>query len=124
MIALVAALVVIGVPVAVLIALLALADAVQRRREAVIVRQIDVTDAVHREFGAIVAPTVQRARGGWRVTLPMDPWHPHAAAVVELAARTLGGSHNVDVVIVAPWRATRRHPAGQNRERIASAMSA
>jgi len=133
------AVVVLGVPVAVLVGLLKLVDALQRRQAAVIARQIAVTDAIHREFGAIVAPTVHRARGGWRVTLPMDPRLPCAARVVDLAARTLGptatvgvrsrrpfdgrGEPVVEVAVVTPWTAPRR-PLAQNRERIASAMSA
>jgi hypothetical protein len=114
---------VLGVPVALLVGLLKLVDALQRRREAVIARQIEVTDAIHREFGAIVAPIVRRARGGWRVTLPMDPGRPGAARVVDLAARTLGTTATVEVAVVAPWAGPRR-PVAQNRERIASAMSA
>jgi hypothetical protein len=124
MTALLGALVVIGIPTAAVMILLTLANVQERRRQAVIDRQIDVTDAVHQHFGAIVAPTVQRARRGWRVKLPMDPRDPHAAAVVEIAASTLGGGQDVEVVIVAPWRATRRRPTPQSRERIASAMSA
>jgi len=72
MIALLGALAVLGLPVAALVALLKAVDLVQRRRAALIVRQIEVTDAIHREFGAIVAPTLRRARRGWRVVLPMD----------------------------------------------------
>jgi hypothetical protein len=117
------AVLVLGVPVAALVGLLKLVDALQRRRAAVITRQIAVTDAIHREFGAIVAPTVHRTRGGWRVTLPMDPRLPCAARVVDLAARTLGATATVEVAVVAPWTAPRR-PMAQNRERIASAMSA
>jgi hypothetical protein len=134
-----AAVLVLGVPVVMLVGLLKLVDALQRRRAAVIARQIEVTDAIHREFGAIVAPIVRRARGGWRVTLPMDPARPGAARVVDLAARTLGttatvglrsrrpfdgrGEPVVEVAVVAPWGGPRRAVA-QNRERIASATSA
>jgi hypothetical protein len=134
-----AAVLVLGIPVAVLVGLLKLVDALQQRRAAVIARQIEVTDAIHREFGAIVAPIVRRVRGGWRVTLPMDPGRPGAARVVDLAARTLGASANVavrsrrpfdgrgepvvEVAVVAPWGRPRRSVA-QNRERIAPAMSA
>jgi hypothetical protein len=134
-----AAVLVLGVPVAVLVGLLKLVDVLQRRRAEVIARQIQVTDAIHREFGAIVAPIVRRARGGWRVTLPMDPRLPVAARVVDLAAHTLGttatvgvrsrrpfdgrGEPVVEVAVVAPWPRPRR-PVAQNRERMASAMSA
>jgi hypothetical protein len=116
--------VVVGLPVAAVLGLLKLVDVLERRRAAVIARQIEVTDAIHREFGAIVAPTVHRARGGWRVRLPMDPRDPHTAGVVELAARTLGPAVSVEVAVVAPAMTARRRPAAQSRERIASAMSA
>jgi len=122
MIALLGALAVLGLPVAALVALLKAVDLVQRRRAALIVRQIQVTDAIHREFGAIVAPTLRRARRGWRVVLPMDARRPEAARVVELVARTLGPT--VEVAVVAPWAAAPRRPAAQNKERMASAMSA
>ena len=122
-----AVLVVLALPVAALVTLLKIVDVVQRRRDTRIARQIEVTDAIHAEFGAIVAPLVRRARGGWRVTLPMDPRHPHAARVVELVALTLGPTVSVDVAVAAgrptPPPPTSRRPAAQKRERIASAMS-
>ena len=122
MIALLGALVVVGVPVAGLVALLKVLDFLERRRAATVARQIEVTDAIHREFGAIVAPTVRRARGGWRVVLPMDVRLAEAARVVELAAVTLGPA--VEVVVVTPATATPHRPTPQTKERMASAMSA
>ncbi|HEV8583898.1 MAG TPA: hypothetical protein VGT02_02905 [Methylomirabilota bacterium] len=119
-----AVLVVLALPAAGVAALLMIVDAVQRRRAAVVTRQIQVTDAIHRELGAIVAPTVHRARGGWRVVLPMDARHPDAARVMELAATTLADGRPVEVALLAPWPPTPRRRPPQNRERIASAMSA
>jgi len=126
MTALLGVLAVLALPVAALIALLKVVDAVHGRRAAVVARQIEVTDAIHREFGAIVAPTVRRARGGWRVVLPMEAGRPEAARVVELAALTLGRDVPVEVAVVAPYTAVLRPraPAAQNKERMASAMSA
>jgi hypothetical protein len=124
MTALVGVVVVIGIPIVAVVALLKAVDALQARRARVIAQQIEVTDAIHREFGAIVAPVVSRARGGWRVTLPLDPRDPDAAAVVDLAARTFGPAATVEVVLVASRTAERRRPTPQNRERIASVMSA
>jgi hypothetical protein len=121
--ALVGFLIVVAMPLAALVALLKAVDALQRRREDVVMRQIQVTDAIHREFGAIVAPTVRRARGGWRVRLPMDPRRPEAARIVELAACTLGPTATVEVAVVAPFVATPRRQPAQNKERMASAMS-
>ena len=113
-------------PVVALLSLFKVVDFVQRRRAVVVARQIEVTDAIHREFGPIVAPTVRRAHGGWRVVLPMHVGHPCAARVVELAALTLGPDVPVEVAVVAPYTAVPRPrpPAAQNKERMASAMSA
>jgi hypothetical protein len=124
MTALVGVLVVVGLPIVALVGLLKLVDALQARRARLIARQVEVTDAIHREFGAIVAPIVSRARGGWRVRLAMDPRDPHAAAVVDLAVRVFGPATAVEVALVTSPTTGRRRPAAQNRERIASAMSA
>jgi hypothetical protein len=122
MIALLGGLVVLAVPVAGLVALLKVRDFLERRRAETVTRQIEVTDAIHREFGAIVAPTVRRARGGWRVVLPMDVRLAEAARVVELVAVTFGPA--VEVVVVAPATAAPHRPTPQTKERMASAMSA
>jgi len=122
MIALLGTLVVLALPVAGLVVLLKMLDFLQRRRAATVARQIEVTDAIHREFGAIVAPTVRRARGGWRVVLPMDARLAEAARVVELVAVTLGPA--VEVAVVAPWTPAACRPAAQSKERMASATSA
>lgn len=124
MMALVGVLVIVGLPLAALVLALTIVDIAQRRRADVIARQIAVTDAIHAEFGAVVAPVVRRASGGWRVTLPMDARHPGIARIMELATCTLGPTATVEVAVVAPWIAVPRRAAPQNRERIASAMSA
>jgi hypothetical protein len=124
MIALAGVVVVIGMPVAALILVLKAVDVSQRRRADVIARQIAVTDAIHAEFGAVVAPNVRRCGRGWRVTLPMEARHPDIARIMELATCTLGPSALVEVAVVAPWSAVSRRAAPQNRERMASAMSA
>lgn len=116
--------VVLGVPVAMLVLLVKAVDARQRRRDAAVARQIDVTDAIHREFGAIVAPTVRRVRGGWRVRLPMDPRDPRAARVMTLAVQTLGPTATVEVALATTARARPRPRLPHSTERIASAMSA
>jgi hypothetical protein len=56
-------------------ALIAVAGRVQRARGEVVARQIAVTDAIHRELGAIVAPVVRRrGRHTWTVAVaaPLD----------------------------------------------------
>ena len=55
--------------------LLGLAAHVQRLRNERVARQIVVTDAIHRELGAIVAPFVtRRGRNAWEVAMaaPLD----------------------------------------------------
>src|SRR2546425_8178638 len=57
-------------PCLTLLALLGLTARVERRRAAVIARQIELTDAIHREGGALVAPWgMRRARGAGRVRI-------------------------------------------------------
>ena len=58
------------VPVAAIWALLEWANRAGRRREAAIARQIALTDALYREFGAVVAPDVTgSAARGWIVSM-------------------------------------------------------
>lgn len=64
-----------AMPLVVIVGLLRLMDRLQRRREARYARQIELTDAIHREMGAVAAPTVERRRGGgWVVSMrvPLD----------------------------------------------------
>lgn len=58
------------VPVAAIWALLEWANRAALRREAAIGRQIALTDALHRELGAVVAPVVAgSASRGWTVSV-------------------------------------------------------
>jgi hypothetical protein len=62
-------------PFIVVLALLRLVDRLERRRAEVVARQIELTDAIHRELGAVVAPRVtRRPWGRWRVSIavPLD----------------------------------------------------
>src|SRR5215813_6882032 len=84
------ALAVAAMPLGAVLALLRLADRMERRREAGYARQIELTDAIHREMGAAAAPIVKRRRGGgWlvRMTVPLDK----PAVVAEI----LGITHEV-----------------------------
>jgi hypothetical protein len=61
-------------PVLGVMGLIVVADWVQRRRLRVVARQIAVTDAIHREFGAVVAPVVhKRPWGPWTVCMALPP---------------------------------------------------
>ena len=77
-------------PLAALLTPLLLAARVQRRHAAVIARQIELTDAIHRDLGAVVAPWVTRRPGGrWRVRIAVPFERPAVVeAVVAVVHRT------------------------------------
>src|SRR3989442_2116946 len=80
-------------PCLTLLALLGLTARVERRRAAVIARQIELTDAIHREVGALVAPWVMRRPGGaWRVRIAVPFERPAVVeAIVAVVRRTVPG---------------------------------
>jgi len=111
-------------PFAVIVGLLRLADRMAGRRDARFARQIELTDAIHRELGAIVAPTVRRRRGGgWLISMavPFDP--PGAIATVlritdeRFGAEARSGRAPYDVVLTRPVMDTR--PTSNRSERPA-----
>ena len=78
-----AAILVVLIPPVAIAMLLRLAERSQRKRDERTARQIELTDAIHRELGAIVAPTVEKRRGGGlivRMTVPFD--RPQLAATL------------------------------------------
>ena len=71
------------VPILALIGLLRLADRVGRRREARFARQIELTDAIHRELGAVTAPEVDERRGGgWLIRMSVPFERPDTVATI------------------------------------------
>lgn len=69
------ALVIVAIPFLAVTALLKLSERLQDSREMERDRQIELTDAIHWELGAVAAPLVRRRRGGgWRVSMavPLD----------------------------------------------------
>ena len=59
-------------PMAAIVIALVLVERRQRQRLDAIARQIALTDAIHRQFGAVVAPTVERRLWGrWQVVIPV-----------------------------------------------------
>ena len=84
-----AALLTIAIPFLAVSALLRFSERLQDRRELERERQIELTDAIHWEFGAVTAPVVrQRWFGGWRVSMavPLDR-AGEVGAVVRLTAK-------------------------------------
>jgi hypothetical protein len=90
---LLAALVIVAIPFLAVSALLKLSEHLQDRRELEGDRQVELTDAIHWELGAVAAPVVQRRLGGgWRVSMavPLDR-AAEVAALVHLTAKHFSG---------------------------------
>jgi hypothetical protein len=97
-------------PCLTLLALLGFATRVEGRRAAVIARQIELTDAIHREVGALVAPWVtRRLWGGWRVRIAVPFERP---AVVETCVAVVHRmfTERFDLVLTPQENAVRRGP--------------
>jgi hypothetical protein len=79
-------------PLAAVVALLELARWRERRIESAVARQIELTDAIAAELGAVVAPVVSRpVRGPWRVRMALPVGRAATAArILAIAHRTLG----------------------------------
>src|SRR5262245_40455690 len=75
-------------PFAAIIALLRVMERREARRAETIERQIVLTNAIHREFGAVTAPTVERRRDHWLVHMRVPVEQP--ALVAALVALTEG----------------------------------
>ena len=70
-------------PLAVVVGLLRLVDRLDRRRAAGHARQIELTEAIHREMGAAAAPTVEMRRGGgWRIRMMVPLDRPATVAAI------------------------------------------
>jgi hypothetical protein len=90
------------VPPALVIMLLVVSARLQRARADVAERQIAVTDAIHRELGAVVAP-VMRRRGwrAWELRMAVPLERPYLiGAVLAIAHRTFARSDRVHIVLV------------------------
>jgi hypothetical protein len=92
-----------SVVVLVLIAALAfvaiqLAARVQRMRLDAVRRQIALTDAIHAELGAVVAPTVRRRLGGrWQLLIPVPFDRPETVTrVIEVAYAAFGAPERAE----------------------------
>jgi hypothetical protein len=117
-------------PFLVVIALLRLADFVSARREARLGRQIALTNAIHRELGAVAAPMVsRRPGGGWLVSMAVPLDRPGTtAAIVRITERMFAQDGGVDPLRIlltpAATRAVTGASAGSSGRRVGSAASA
>ena len=94
--------VVLTIPVAGLCLLLHLATLLERRRQALIARQVALTDAIHGVLGPVVAPIVRRGHGRWVGVLPVPAGHPEIGLMVEIAQAQLGPTAEVVVLAQEP----------------------
>ena len=108
MIVLLAALVIVAMPFLAVTLLLKLSERLQDRRDLERDRQVELTDAIHWELGAVAAPLVHRIRRGWRVSmaLPLDR-SVEVATIVRLTAKQFGqpGERLEIVLRPATWPA-------------------
>ena len=118
-------------PFLVVIALLRFADFVSARREASIARQIALTNAIHRELGAVAAPVVsRRPGGGWLVSMAVPLDRPGTtAAIVRITERMFapegGGADALRILLTpAAARPVAGTSAGTSGRRIGTTASA
>ena len=83
----------VAVPFFGVVGLMLLVGRWQRARDRLVAQQIAVTDAIHRELGAVVAPSmVKRAWGPPRLLIPIPLERPgQVAAVLAIAHRVIRG---------------------------------
>ena len=117
-------------PFLVVLALLRLAESVSVRRDARYARQIALTNAIHRELGAVAAPMVTRRGGGWLVSMAVPLDRPGTtAAIVRITERMFapdGGDADPLRILLTP-AATRRvagTSAGSSVRRVGTTASA
>lgn len=105
--------VVVLLPMSLLVALLFAVGRVERARETRIARQVAVTDAIHRELGAVVAPVVTRRFGrGWRVEIAV-PFESvsivgRISALAHEAMREMADRRGIEIVLTAQEPEARR----------------
>jgi len=103
-------LVVVILPMTLLAALLLAAGRIQRAREARIARQVGVTDAIHRELGAVVAPVVKRRFGhGWRVEIAVPFESPAIVGRIVAIAHAAMRPSTIEIALVAQGPEVRRN---------------
>ena len=114
-------------PFASIIALLRLMEHREAQRAARYERQILLTDAIHRDFGAVAAPTVDRPRGQWTVHMRVPVDRPAlVAALVALTERVFAryASDGRDRVRIVLTPAAADAGVGASGERIGSPVRA
>ena len=115
--------IVVLVPAATVLALVTLARRVERGRTEAVTRQIQLTDAIHRELGAVVAPFVTRGRRGrWRVSMAVPLDRPAlVGAVLDVVRGAFPG--RFDLVLTPRESPARAEPRELGRARAGRSPS-
>lgn len=106
--------VVVLLPMSLLAALLFVVGRRERARDARIARQVAVTDAIHRELGAVVAPVVKRRfTRAWRAEIAVPFESPaivgRIAAIAHAAMRGTSDRRGIEIVLTAQEPEVRRN---------------
>jgi hypothetical protein len=93
-------------PASLVAAVLLAVGRIDRARAARIARQVAVTDAIHRELGAVVAPVVKRRFGrDWRVEMAVPFESPaivgHVVSIAHTAMLRAAGRRRIEIVLAA-----------------------
>jgi hypothetical protein len=113
---------ILAAPIIALAALIMLIERRRQRRQAEVLRQIALTDALHARVGAVVAPVVQWRHRAWHVAVAV-PFERTAVVTAVLATvQELFGRVRYEVVLsrqaaAAPLPRTPR-PAALGRESL------
>lgn len=86
-------------PLVALAALAVLAERGRQRRQAEVLRQIALTDALHARLGALVAPVVRRRRRAWQVAMAVPFERPAVVTAVLATVQEMFGRVSYEVVL-------------------------
>jgi hypothetical protein len=101
-----------------------IAERMRQKRDERYARQIALTDAIHRELGAVAAPTMRRRRGGrWLVTMMVPVDRPAIVAAILRITDEMFASRDDSVmesyeVVLTPRPTNPRSGAGGPRSVI------
>ena len=113
-------------PILTTLGLLAHAAWRERRRAAMVARQVRLTDAIAHELGAIVAPVVTESlRGPWRVEIRVPVGRPAAVGrMVAIAHDTLTRAGTTRYELVLTPQVGPKRPLGAVTRRIRRVQAA
>ena len=97
--AMLVAVLIFAAPFTVLAALVTLIQRRHQRRQAEVLRQIALTDALHARLGAVVAPVVRWRHRAWQVAVAVPFERPAIVAAVLTTVQEMFGRVRYEVVL-------------------------